>query len=146
MGKLIMVIDDDVDDVDLFREALSETDDTAQYITANNGIEAVEKLSRPNIILPDFIFLDLNMPRMDGRQCLVKLRQMPWLQSIPVIIFTTSKLADEGKEFKILGADLCITKPLLYEDLKNTICYVIAEQWKPAPDSYRDRNHESAVG
>ena len=114
MGKLIMVIDDDADDRDLFREALSETDKTAQYLTASNGIDAIEKLSRQNILLPDFIFLDLNMPRMDGGQCLVKLRQMPWLQSIPVIIFTTSKLPDEGKAFKILGADLCITKPLLY--------------------------------
>jgi CheY-like chemotaxis protein len=130
MAKTILVVDDDADDRDLFREALCETDKEVRYTCACNGIEAVELLSRPNIVLPDFIFLDLNMPRLDGRGCLIRLRRMPWLQSITVVIFTTSRLAEDGAEFKQLGADLCITKPLLYDDLKKTIRFVISEEWK----------------
>lgn len=130
MAKTILVVDDDADDRDLFREALCETDREVRYTYACNGVEAVELLSRPNIVLPDFIFLDLNMPRLDGRGCLIRLRRMPWLQSITVVIFTTSKLAEDGAEFKQLGADLCITKPLLFDDLKKTIRFVISEEWK----------------
>ena len=130
MGKLILVVDDDADDRDLFREALSETDKTIGYIYAKNGLEAIELLSRPNIVLPDFIFLDLNMPRLDGRECLIRLRRMPWLNEIPVIIFSTSKLVDECASFKKLGASLCITKPLLFADLKKVIGFVISGEWK----------------
>ena len=130
MGKLILVVDDDADDRDLFREALNETDKAIGYIYARNGIEAIELLSRPNIVLPDFIFLDLNMPRLDGRECLIRLRSMPWLNEIPVIIFSTSKLTDECATFKKLGASLCITKPLLFEDLKKVIRFVVSEEWK----------------
>jgi CheY-like chemotaxis protein len=130
MGKLILVVDDDADDRDLFREALSETDKAIGYIYVKNGIEAIDLLSRPNIVLPDFIFLDLNMPRLDGRECLIRLRRMPWLNEIPVIIFSTSKLDDDCASFKKLGASLCITKPLLFEDLKKVIRFVISEEWK----------------
>jgi CheY-like chemotaxis protein len=130
MGKLILVVDDDADDRDLFREALNDTDKSIGYTYARNGIEAIELLSRPNIVLPDFIFLDLNMPRLDGRECLIRLRHMPWLNEIPVIIFSTSKLDDECPSFKKLGASLCITKPLLFEDLKKVISFVISEEWK----------------
>ena len=129
MGKLILVVDDDADDRDLFREALTETDKNAGYLCAHNGIEAIELLSKPNIVLPDFIFLDLNMPRLDGRGCLIRLRRMPWLNEIPVIIFSTSKLNDECASFKKLGANLCLTKPLLFEDLKKVISFVISEEW-----------------
>jgi len=134
MGKLILVVDDDPDDRDLFREALNETNKNVGYICARNGIEAVELLSRPNIVLPDFIFLDLNMPRMDGRECLIRLRRMPWLNEIPVIIFSTSKLNDECASFKKLGANLCLTKPLLFEDLKKVISFVISEEWRRKVD------------
>lgn len=130
MGKIILVVDDDADDRELFREALQETDNNAKYMCAHNGYEALELLGKPDHIIPDFIFLDLNMPRLDGRQCLIRLRKMADLKQVPIIIFTTLKLTREGEEYIKLGANLCITKPLLYADLKKTIRFIISEEWK----------------
>jgi CheY-like chemotaxis protein len=130
MGKVILVVDDDADDHELFREALHETDNKAAYLSAGNGEEALELLNKPGHIIPDFIFLDLNMPRMDGRQCLIRLRQLPHLEKVPVIIFTTVKPELEGEEYRRLGADLCVTKPMLYAELKKTIRYIITAEWK----------------
>jgi CheY-like chemotaxis protein len=130
MEKVILVVDDDADDRDLFRDALYETDKAAAYLSAGNGQEAFELLSQSDHIIPDFIFLDLNMPRMDGRQCLIRLRTMPRLNKVPIIIFTTLKPDDNGEEFRKLGADLCITKPMLFADLRKIIRYIISSEWK----------------
>ena len=130
MRKVILVIDDDADDRELFREALHETDSNAEFLSATNGQEALDLLSKPGQILPDIIFLDLNMPRLDGRQCLLRLRAMPRFDKVPIIIFTTLKPADDGKEYRRLGADMCVTKPMLYGDLQQTIRSILSVQWK----------------
>jgi CheY-like chemotaxis protein len=132
MGKIILVVDDDADDRDLFREALLEVDGDAQFLSANNGHDAIELLSYQQALIPDFIFLDLNMPRIDGRECLIRLRKMPWLLQVPIIIFTTLKPSLINEEFTTLGAAYCLSKPLLFADLKKTIQLVIAPASDPA--------------
>jgi CheY-like chemotaxis protein len=129
MGKVILVVDDDADDRELFRDALHETDNSAVYLSAGNGQEALDLFNQPGHIIPDFIFLDLNMPRMDGRQCLIRLRKIPRLEKVPIIIFTTLKPGFEGEEYRQLGANLCVTKPMLYAELKKIIRSIITEEW-----------------
>jgi CheY-like chemotaxis protein len=127
MKRIVLVIDDDQDDREFFREALFETDKNTHYIGVSNGLAALELLNKPGDVLPDLIFLDLNMPRMDGRECLIRLRQLRWLKAIPIIIFTTSSFRDGGAEYVQLGADLCVTKPLVYKELKEKIRYIMEE-------------------
>lgn len=105
-----LLIDDDEDDRELFQIALKEVENDVQYMDATGGLEALQML-RTNETLPDFIFLDLNMPRMSGRECLIEIKNDPRLSSIPVIIFSTSNDPRDVEETKQMGAIEFITKP-----------------------------------
>ena len=89
---LILVVDDDPDDIELFLEAVGEVDNTIECMTAENGEEALRLLKSKTSQRPDFIFLDLNMPRLNGKQLLAYLKNKTAFSDIPVSILTTSKL------------------------------------------------------
>src|SRR5438270_7146277 len=92
----LLIVDDDEDDKEMFCEVVSAISDSHTCITSSNGHEALHLLQTSQT-LPNFIFLDLNMPRMSGKQCLAQLKKSERLSTIPVIIYSTSKL-DAGKE------------------------------------------------
>ena len=79
--------------------------------------------------LPDFIFLDLNMPKMDGRTCLAELKKDVKLKNIPVIIFTTTSHSKEIDETYELGAAYFLSKPSDFKKLQKEIDFVISENW-----------------
>ena len=116
----IFLLDDDLEDTEIFQEVLSFIDPTIQCSTAENGRDALEKLSRVTFI-PDLIFLDLNMPRMDGKECLRKLKENLILRNIPVIIYTTSSQSKDIEETMGAGAIKFITKPLNVNDLEKIL-------------------------
>lgn len=82
--KKVLMVDDDADDQLLFANAMQEIDATMHYEIANNGIEALEKLKT---FVPDVIFLDLNMPMMNGMECLAALKKNKMLAQIPLSSF-----------------------------------------------------------
>lgn len=116
-AKTVLIADDDPDDIEMFIEALQEIDNNIRCMSAGNGYDALQLLNVVNTPKPDIIFLDLNMPKLNGRQCLLKLKQQERLADIPVIIFTTSKLDDDNEEMRRLGAIDFITKPSRFSDL-----------------------------
>ncbi len=128
--KTVLIVDDDDDDREMFREALQLVDDHANCLVAEDGKKALDLLRMQPDHLPDFIFLDLNMPRMDGKQCLAKIKQDEYLQKIPVIIYTTSKHPKDMEETKNLGADYFISKPFHFDEICKFITYVLSENWK----------------
>ena len=128
--KTVLIVDDDDDDRQMFREALQMVDGHAECIVAEDGLAALHLLRTQPHSLPDFIFLDLNMPRMDGKQCLAEIRQLEHLQHIPVIIYTTSKHPKDVEETKNLGAVHFITKPFHFDDICKSITYVMQGRWK----------------
>jgi CheY-like chemotaxis protein len=130
MGKSILVVDDDADDRDLFAEALQEIDQTIFCGFAKDGYEALDILSRPENALPDFIFLDLNMPRLSGNQFLALVKKSERLQKIPVVIFSTSVFKVEADEARLLGAILFLKKPSTFTDLVNGLREIITNKWK----------------
>jgi CheY-like chemotaxis protein len=103
------IIDDDKDDQDIFAIAVEEIDSTIQCVSAIDGVEALRKLKEG--FTPDFIFLDLNMPRMGGKETLREMRKIPALFHVPVIAYSTSSEARDIEDMKKLGADHFITKP-----------------------------------
>ena len=105
------LIDDDVDDQDIFILALEEVDPSIRCYTASDGVEALRKLNGEKDFRPDFIFLDLNMPRLNGRQCLEEIRKIDFLDAIPVVIYSTSSGQRDKTETKQLGAADYIVKP-----------------------------------
>src|ERR1700739_3500683 len=86
------LIDDDADDREIFSLALGKADQKVKCVVARDGEEALDILKGNKEFTPDSIFLDLNMPRMDGRECLVEIRKIERLKNIPICIYTTSSL------------------------------------------------------
>ena len=120
--KVFFLIDDDPDDQFIFQMALNDISQTIECRTADNGVTALEQLHKPTISRPDFIFLDLNMPLMNGKECLKEIRKSIKLQSIPVVIYTTSSDPQEIEACLRLGADHFVTKPTSISKLADILC------------------------
>lgn len=114
--RTCLLIDDDEDDKEIFCLALQKIDRSIECVTASDGLEALSILKNESFI-PDYIFLDLNMPVMNGKECLKEIRKQSHLNQVPVIIFTTSAAEKDKTETKTLGANDFITKPPLVSAL-----------------------------
>jgi CheY-like chemotaxis protein len=125
-GTLILLVDDDLDDQELFVEALEEIDESLKCVLAKTAMEGFDLLKTG--VIPDYIFLDLNLPCINGKQFLQTIKKDLKFQHIPVAIYTTSKLDDDVEETKTLGASFFLTKPARFDSLKNAILYVISEK------------------
>ncbi len=112
----ILLIDDDEDDQEIFMTALSELNSLIKFEGLYNALDALNKLNKQEL-LPDAIFLDLNMPVMNGFQFLERVKHKDFLKDIPVIIYSTSSQINTIKIAKDLGAHEFITKPSKYQDL-----------------------------
>jgi CheY-like chemotaxis protein len=127
--KNCLMIDDDVDDQELFEIALSSLDPQIICKMANNGLEGLNHLkSNP---LPDIIFLDLNMPKMNGKECLKAIKADPAFQNIPVIILSTSINPTDRSETLALGATQFITKPSSTSELTQLLSELLNSLPKP---------------
>ncbi|HYV90331.1 MAG TPA: response regulator [Chitinophagales bacterium] len=109
--RICLLIDDDEDDQYIFGLALEDADKTYKCITVSNGIDALKKLNGDPAFIPDFIFLDLNMPYMGGKQCLQEIKKIPRLSHVPIVIYTTSSYEKDINEAKQLGAAHFLIKP-----------------------------------
>jgi len=127
--KILLIIDDDPDDREFFCEALKEVDGSAICYTCKNGMEAIDMLTSEQSPVPDFIFLDLNMPVLSGKQCLLALKKIRKLGQTHIIIYTTSKLTDDFSETISMGAMHFMTKPTRFADLRDALGNVLAENW-----------------
>ncbi|HZF66303.1 MAG TPA: response regulator [Chitinophagaceae bacterium] len=91
--KLILCVDDDEDDLSMLREALNREGDTYHIIVAFDGVHALEllqQIKQSHQQLPCLVILDINMPRMDGRETLSALQRDSELSTIPVVLYSTS--------------------------------------------------------
>jgi CheY-like chemotaxis protein len=119
----ILMADDDVDDRELAREALAESRVLNDLYSVNDGAELLEFLrhegayTSENAPRPDLILLDLNMPKVDGREALAALKKDPRLRSIPVVILTTSRAEEDVVRSYDLGANSFISKPVTFAGL-----------------------------
>jgi CheY-like chemotaxis protein len=114
------LVDDDFDDASLFEATLSQVDSTIRFAHATDGQEALDQLLSKSII-PDLIFLDLNMPRMDGKECLALIKREDELKHIPVIMYTTSSQSQDIEQTMLQGAVCFITKPSSLRELENIL-------------------------
>ena len=125
MNKRFLVIDDDTDDRELFTEALASVDPVIVCDQATDGAEALKRLITKEIDRPDIIFLDINMPVMDGWQFLTRLKEEEAYKHIPVIVYTTSSNMKDKRIADDLGALCFITKPHAFGRLKNMLGIVV---------------------
>lgn len=112
----ILLIEDNPGDVRLTQEAFKESDLQNHLTVASDGIEALTILERSgpyeNAVRPDLILLDLNLPRMDGREVLTRIKNSPHLKCIPVVVLTTSSAETDVLQAYRLHANCYVTKPV----------------------------------
>jgi CheY-like chemotaxis protein len=131
LHRRLFIIDDDVEDQEIFMEAVREVDGAIQCYSATSGEEALMQLEREVIVLPDLIFLDLNMPKLNGKQILKELKATRALRAIPVIMYSTSFAPRDIEEIKRLGAAFHLLKPSRFDDLCRSLKTILAKDWRP---------------
>ncbi len=113
----IFLIDDDEDDQLLFTDAIELINPALQLDVATNGKIALDQL-KVSFSLPDIIFLDLNMPVMNGFEFLTQIKKETQLNKIPIVIFTTSNILRDKELTKEFGAQYFLTKPNNFKALR----------------------------
>jgi CheY-like chemotaxis protein len=121
----VLLVEDSPGDVRLTREAFREANEAVRLHVASDGVEAMAFLRREGVNVdsprPDFILLDLNLPRMDGREVLVHIKEDRSLHTIPVVILTTSDAdADIARSYE-LSANAYLKKPVTLEAFETLV-------------------------
>lgn len=127
--KTVLIVDDDPDDRMIFEEALGDAAPGSICLIANGGEEALRLLRERAANPPDYIFLDLNMPRVSGKQCLTEIRKMDSLRNVPVIIYSTSTLSDDVRETRELGANHFLSKPNHFSALRDALANILNQSF-----------------
>lgn len=117
---LILLADDDESDRLLFLEAFLDLEIKTIVSTVNNGMELMERLNT-DIRLPDILFLDLNMPRKNGLECLTEIRSNEKLKDICVVIYSTSDNKKDMENTFLNGANIYVIKPNNFNTLKKIL-------------------------
>jgi CheY-like chemotaxis protein len=99
----ILYVDDDLEDIEIFQEAVKAVDPSIQYISATSAKEALEILNSRDA-LPNYIVLDINMPGMDGKLCLKEIRKEERFNAINVIVYSTNSFPKDIEQIESLGA------------------------------------------
>jgi CheY-like chemotaxis protein len=123
-SNTFLLVDDDTDDAFLFQDVLANISPETRFTLATDGQDALDKLGASDI-LPDLIFLDLNMPRMDGKELLKILKESERYADIPVIMYSTSSHSKDIEETMMNGAVCFITKPSNVNELEYILTTIV---------------------
>jgi CheY-like chemotaxis protein len=127
--RYILLVDDDPDEHLLFQDALKELGGGPRLASARDGQQLMQFLNAEKESLPAIIFLDLNMPRMNGFECLQEIRKSPKFNRIPVVIFSTTSQTQAIDKVYEQGANYYIRKPNTFAMLKEVIQRMLEIDW-----------------
>ena len=115
----ILYAEDDLDDLFMVKQAFESYNNEIEIVHAYNGFDAIQFLNhlKEQKQLPCLVILDINMPGMDGREALIRIKQSEHYKNIPVVMFTTSSSELDKNFARKWGADF-ITKPLVFSELQ----------------------------
>jgi CheY-like chemotaxis protein len=125
----ILIADDDDDDREFFTEVVSEIAPLVSIKNVKNGVALMEYINKADLRLPDIIFLDLNMPCKNGRECLKEIKKSEKFRHIPIVIYSTSSNIKDIENAYNDGADLYVTKPNSFSELKKIAKKVFSIDW-----------------
>lgn len=126
----VLLADDDEDDRLIFTEAFDAIKMKTVVKTVNDGIELMEHLTDDQNTLPHILFLDLNMPRKSGMECLMEIKRIDYLKDIAIVIYSTSASEQDIEDTFVKGANVYIKKPSDFTTLKNLLEEVIKTNWQ----------------
>lgn len=121
----IVLADDDEGDRMLFVEALKDLEINVDVKTCNDGVDLIAYLTKEDTPPPFLLFLDLNMPRKNGLQCLKEIRAIEKLRDVPVAIYSTSSTESDVEKTFLSGANVYIKKPNDFTSLKEVLHKVV---------------------
>ena len=131
---ITLYIDDDIEDTEIFEEAITSVDPNVVFYSAADGHEGFRILEQITVV-PDFIFLDVNMPRMNGKEFLNQIKKKVTFRSIPVIMYSTTSHAEEIRNYKKMGAFAFVKKPDSFKTLQEVLHKIIENK---TLDSWED--------
>ena len=126
----IILADDDEDDRLFFTEAFDELKISTKVNTYNDGVELMDYLNEDDAVLPDVLFLDLNMPRKSGKECLNELRNNKKFNNIAIAIYSTSSSEEDIEDTFVQGANIYIKKPNDFTIRKKILLDVVTINWQ----------------
>ena len=126
----IYLADDDADDRLFFTDAFDELKINTVVNTVKNGRELINFLEHSETVLPNIIFLDLNMPILNGIDCLKEIKQNDKYKDIAIAIYSTSSSEQDIENTFVLGANIYIKKPSSFNDLKKILSDVVTINWQ----------------
>lgn len=138
----ILLADDDTDDCIFFEEALESSQQPAHLTAVHDGEQLMSLLNNQNYQLPDILFLDLNMPRKNGFECLGEIKQNEKLKELAVVIFSTSFEQEVVNQLYNNGAQYFIRKPSEFSQFRKIILHTILLIKK---ENFRLRSKENFV-
>lgn len=124
INEKILLVDDDEDDQLIFKDALKEISFAPECLIASNGWEGLKILANEKS-LPAMIFLDLNMPLMNGGEFLLRIKKHPDYKQIQVVIFSTSNNPADKANMLRMGANLFISKTPDFNQLKERLIEIL---------------------
>lgn len=136
----ILLAEDDESDRLLFNEAFSELKINTIVNTVNNGVELMEWLHNESNRLPHILFLDLNMPRKSGLECLIEIRNDERLKHLSVAIYSTSDTQKDMDETFLNGANVYITKPSSFKKLQNVLEKAVMTEYQYQDETMKREN------
>jgi CheY-like chemotaxis protein len=126
----VLLADDDEDDRLLFQTAFEELKIKTNVRTLNDGKELMDYLQQPHVVVPNVLFLDLNMPIKNGLQCLAEIKLLPHLDNMAVAIYSTSSSEADIETAFVKGANVYIKKPSDFIQLKKVLQAVVTLNWQ----------------
>lgn len=126
MLKTVLLADDDRDDRDAFEDALVIADSTMKLHQVTNGVELMDFLKA---FVPDILFLDLEMPRKNGLECLVEIRANPVLKDLPVVVFSSTTRPSNIQTAYEMGAHLFFIKSALFREFIEGVTAILQMDW-----------------
>ncbi|WP_293892717.1 response regulator [Flavobacterium sp.] len=126
----IFLVDDDAEDRELFSEALSQVDESARLTEISSCFTLMETLDNPEIPKPDIIFLDMDMPKFSGLECLKKLKASNKIQNLKIVVLSTYSHPQYVDEAYKNGASCYYVKPSRFPKLKEVISDALQGNWK----------------
>jgi CheY-like chemotaxis protein len=127
---LITLADDDEDDRLFFIDAFEELKINTIVNAVNNGRELINYINHPDTILPNIIFLDLNMPILNGIESLKEIKLNDKFKDIVVAIYSTSSSDQDVEDTFVLGANIYIKKPSNFDSLKKILSEIVTINWQ----------------
>ena len=122
----ILLADDDADDRLFFKEAMEEINLDTMVSFVNDGSQLMYFLNQPEIHLPHFLFLDINMPIKNGMECLKEIRRNDRFRNMMIVIYSTSGSENDIQEALLNGANVYLKKPNNFAELKSSLAKVLS--------------------